>query len=384
MVFLYTFLLTGCDKQQQTISQPEVPEVTTITIWPQKVILTTKLPGRAAAFRIAEIRPQVSGLIQKRLFTEGSDITKGHVLYQIDPAPFQAALNAAKATLKRAEANLETIQLRANRFEELLPYDAISKQDYDDAVAALKQAQAEILSCEAQVETALIKMRYTKVSAPISGRIGTSYVTEGAIVIAYQLKPVATIQQIDPIYINVPQSTSDLLYLKQRLKNNSLKNSKTNQNRAKLILEDGTTYPLEGKLKFRDITVDPTTGSVILRIIFPNPKGILLPGMFVRVIIKEGINEQGILVPHQCISRDPKGNPFVLVVNAQNKVIKCSLTIDRSVGNKWLISSGLKPGSRVIVEGRQMLHPGTLIKAVPFKKNEISSVSSKNKTSGGH
>jgi len=362
-------LLAGCERQQAPPPSP-VPEVAVATVQPRKVMLSTELPGRTSPYRIAEIRPQVSGLILKRLFTEGSDVVAGQVLYQIDPAPFQAALDNAEAALAKAEANLPPIRLRVERYRELLTDKAVSQQDYDDAAAALKQALAEIEYWKAQVKTARINLGYTKITAPISGRIGRSSVTDGAIVTAYQPVALATIQQLDPIYVDVPRSTTELQRLKRRLEDGRLKNHGTNRNKCKLILEDGTAYPLEGMLQFRDVTVDPTTGSVILRIIFPNPKGVLLPGMFVRAIIKEGVNEQAILVPQQGVSRNPKGEPLALIVDADEKVGLRMLTLDRAIGDKWLVSSGLAPGDRVIVEGLQFVRPGMPVKVVPFSENE--------------
>jgi len=338
----------------------------------QKIMLTSELPGRTSAFRVAEIRPQVSGLIQKRLFTEGSDVKAGQVLYQIDPAPFQAALDNAKAALGRAEANLPAIRSRAERYKELLADKAVSQQDYDDAAAALTQVEADIQYWKATVEMARINMKYTRITAPISGRIGRSNVTEGAIVTAYQPMALATIQQLDPIYVDVPQSTVDLLRLKSRLKNGRLQQGE-DQNKVKLILEDRTAYPLEGTLQFSDVTVDPTTGSVILRVLFPNPEGILLPGMFVQTIINEGINEQAILVPQQGVSRDPKGNPYALLVDTEDKAAFRPLILDRAIGDKWLVTAGLAPGDKVIVEGLLMLRPGTPVKATPFQSDESTS-----------
>ena len=364
------FLLAGCDRQQQSPPPPPAPEVATVTVQPQKVMLATELPGRTAAYRIAEIRPQVSGLIQKRLFTEGSDVKTSQVLYQIDSAPFQAALDNAMAALKRSEANLPAIRLRVERFRDVLADHAVSQQDYDDAAAALKQAEADTQSWEATVKSARINLGYTRITAPISGRIGRSNVTEGAIVTAYQPMALTTIQQLDPIYVDVPQSTTELLRLKRRLEDGRLKYGGTNQNKVKLLLEDGSAYPLEGTLEFRDVTVDPTTGSVILRVVFPNPKGVLLPGMFVRAVVKEGVNEQAILIPQQGVSRDNKGNPLSLIVDAEEKVEQRMLTLDRAIGDKWLVSSGLAPGDRVIVEGLQMLRPGTVVKAVPFNETK--------------
>jgi len=364
---LVVLLLAGCDRGQQS-QPPPVPKVSTVTVQTQKIMLTTELPGRTSAFRVAEIRPQVSGLIQKRLFTEGSDVKAGQVLYQIDPAPFQAVFDNALAALARAEANLPAIRLRAERYGELLPDKAVSRQNYDDAAAALKQALAEIEYWKAQVKTARINLGYCRVVAPISGRIGRSSVTDGAIVTAYQPMALATIQQLDPIYVDVPRSTAELLRLKNRLEDGRLNHDGTNQNKVKLILEDGTAYPLEGTLQFSDVTVDPTTGSVILRVIFPNPEGVLLPGMFVRAVIREGVNEQAILVPQQGVSRDRKGNPFALIVSADGKVEQRQLTLDRAIGDKWLVSAGLAPGDRVIVEGMQRVRPGGAVKVVPFEE----------------
>ncbi|MDD5452583.1 MAG: efflux RND transporter periplasmic adaptor subunit [Desulfovibrionales bacterium] len=358
-------LLGGCDRRQQS-PPPPVPEVATVTIQPQKVVLTAELPGRTSAYLIAEIRPQVSGLIQKRLFREGSDVKAGQVLYQIDPAPFQAALDNARAALDRAEANMPSIRLRVDRYRDLLADKAVSQQDYDDASAALKQAEADIQYCKANVEMARINLGYTRVIAPISGRIGRSNVTDGALVTAHQPLALATIQQLDPIYVDVAQSTTELQRLRRCLEDGRLNQNGTNQSKVKLILEDGTAYPWEGALQFRDVTVDPTTGSVILRVVFRNPKGVLLPGMFVRAVVKEGVNERAILIPQQAVSRDPKGNPFALIVDGEGKVGQRMLTLDRAIGDQWLVSAGLAPNERVIVEGMQKTQPGAAVKAVPF------------------
>ena len=373
-------LLTGCDRQQHLPPRPV--EVSAVTVQTQKIMLTTELPGRTSAFRDAEIRPQVSGLILKRLFKEGSNVKAGQVLYQIDPAPFQAALDNAKAALGRAEANLKATRLRAERYKDLLAYKAVSQQAYDDAVAALTQVEADIQYWKAMVKTARINLGYTKITAPISGRISRSYVTEGAIVTAYQPTPLATIQQLDPIYVDVPRSTTELLRLKSRLKDGSFKQNGTDRNKVKLFLEDGSTYPLEGTLRFREVKVDPTTGSVILRIIFPNPQDVLLPGMFVRAVIREGVNKKAILVPQQGVSRDRKGNPFALIVSADGKVEQRQLTLDRAIGDKWLVSSGLVPGDRVIVEGLQWVRPGASVKVVLFKEDGAKPVAPEDKTNG--
>ena len=368
---LVGLLWTGCGHQQQS-QPPPLPEVAVMTVEPQQIVLTTELPGRTAAYRVAEIRPQVNGLIQKRLFTEGADVKAGEVLYQIDPAPFQAALDNAKAALGRSEANLPAIRARAERYKELVADKAVSQQEYDDAAAALRQVESDILSWEAMLKTARINLEYTKITAPISGRIGRSSVTEGAIVTAYQPMALATIQQLDPIYVDVQQSTTELLRLQRRLEEGRLNQNGGNQQQVKLIMEDGAPYPLEGTLQFRDVTVEPSTGSVTLRVVFPNPEGALLPGMFVRAVIKEGVNEQALLVPQQAVSRDPKGNPFVLIVGAEDQAQQRPLTLDRAIGDQWLVTEGLEPGDRVIVEGLQKVRPGAEVKAVPLSAKPVN------------
>ena len=342
-----------------------VADVSTITVTQQQVMLTYELPGRTSPYLISEIRPQVSGLIQKRLFTEGSDVKAGQELYQIDPAPFQAALDNAKAALGRAEAHLPSIQLRVNRYKEALADKAVSQQDYDDAQAALKQAEADVQFGKATVDSARINLGYTRVVSPISGRIGASVVTDGAIVTAYQPIPLATIQQLDPIYVDVPHSTTEWLRLQRRLEQGQINPGGTNANIVQLILDDGTPYPLDGTLQFRDVSVNPTTSTVTLRMVFPNPKGILLPGMYVRAIIKEGVNEKAIMVPQQAVSRDPKGNPMAMVVESGQVAVR-RLTLERAIGAQWLVISGLNPGDKLIVEGLQKARPGLPAKEVPF------------------
>ena len=359
--------LGGCDRRAASApaSPPPPAEVAVVTVGPQRVVLTTELPGRTSAYLVAEIRPQVNGLIQKRLFTEGSDVKAGDVLYQIDAAPFQAALNSAEAALGRSQASLPSIRSRVARYKDLLADKAVSQQDYDDAVSALNQAEADVQYWKAMAETTRINLGYTRVTAPISGRIGRSSVTDGALATAYQPVALATIQQLDPIYVDVPQSTTELLRLNRRLGDGRLSRDGADQNKAKLLLEDGTAYPLEGTLQFRDVTVDPTTGSFILRIVFPNPNGVLLPGMFVRAVVKEGVHDQALLIPQQAVSRDPKGNPVTLIVGADAKVQQRALTLDRAIGDQWLVSSGLASGDRVIVEGMQKVRPGAAVKVAP-------------------
>ncbi len=364
--------LCGCSKgpSSQQAGPPPTPEVAFVTVETQKIELTTELPGRTAPFRIAEIRPQISGLILRRMFTEGSDVDAGQMLYQTDPAPFEAALDNAKAALSRSEANLNASRLRAERYKDLLADKAVSQQNYDDAVATLTQVEADIQYWKAAVKAAQINLGYTGITSPISGRIGKSNVTDGAIITAYQPMALATIQQLNPIYVDVPQSTTDLLHLKRRLKDGRLKKNGTDQNKVNLILEDGTPYPIEGTLQFTDITVDPTTGSVILRVVFPNPENLILPGMFVQAVIREGENDQAILVPQQGVSRDPKGNPIAMIVDAEGKVGVRMLTLDRAIKDKWLVSAGLAPGDKVIVEGVQKVRPGAVVKAVPFVETQ--------------
>jgi len=366
-VFAGVLAASGCG-QQDTAGRaaPGPPEVSVVTVQPQRVLITTELVGRTSANRLAEIRPQVSGIILKRFFTEGSEVKAGQVLYQIDPAPYQAALDNAKAALGKSEANLSAIKLKAERIKELLVDKAVSQQDYDDASAALKQNEADIRYWKASVETAQINLKYTHVMAPISGRIGRSSVTEGALVTASQPLPLAMIHQLDPMYVDVPQSTTEMLRLQRRLADGRLKKNGTIRNKVAIFLEEGHRYAQDGELQFRDITVDQTTGSVILRVTVPNPKKILLPGMFVRAVVEEGVHDNAILVHQQSVSRDHKGNPLCMIVDGQNQVAIRMLTIERAIGNKWLVSAGLAPGDRVITEGLQKVKPGIPVKAVPF------------------
>ena len=359
--------LAGCGKKEQPKGPPMgPPEVGVIEVKPQSVALTTELPGRTSPYLIAEVRPQVNGIIQKRVFTEGSDVKAGQLLYQIDPATYQAAYASAKANEARAEANLVPARLREERFRDLVKINAVSKQDYDNAYATLKQAEAEVAAGKAAVESARINLAYTRVTAPISGRIGRSTVTEGALVTANQPAALSTIQQLGSVYVDVTQSSSDMLKLNQSLASGLLKRDNAGQAQVKLLLEDGSEYPLIGNLKFSDVTVDQSTGSITLRAVFPNPKQVLLPGMFVRAILHEGINEAAILVPQRGVTRDAAGNPTVMVVGAEDKAEPRVIKVARTVGESWLVSDGLKTGDRVILEGLQKARPGTPVKAVPF------------------
>ncbi len=377
-ITIMTLAMAGCgNKSGAGAQKPGTPqEVGIVVVAPQRVQMTTELSGRTCAFLIAEVRPQVGGIIQKRLFVEGGDVNAGDVLYQIDPASYQAAYSSAKAALSKAEANLSPAQLKAERFEELVKIQAVSRQDHENAVAALKQAEADVESAKAAVETARINLAYTRVVAPISGRIGRSSVTTGALVTANQATALSTIQQLDPMYVDVTQSSSEMLRLKAALASGQLKKGgATSQAKVKLLLENGAPYPQAGALKFSEVTVDQSTGSITLRTVFPNPNQLLLPGMFVRAVIQEGIAEKGILVPQQGVSRNPKGESVALVVDDAGVVQQRTLTLDRAIGDQWLVASGLSAGDRLIVEGMQKARPGSTVKAVPFSDNKTGPAS---------
>lgn len=356
--------LAGCSKPKPAAPPPGPPEVGIIVVKPEKASLTTELSGRTVPHLTAEVRPQVSGIIKKRLFTEGSDVKAGQVLYQIDPATYQAAFASARASEARVEASLVSVRLTEGRYRDLVKIKAVSQQDFDNASAALKQVEADLAFAKAAVETARINLAYTRVTAPISGRIGRSTVTEGALVTANQPAALATVQQLDSMYVDVTQSTAELLKLKQNLANGIMKKSASAQ--VKLLLEDGSKYPLAGTLKFSEVTVDQSTGSVTLRAVFPNPNQTLLPGMFVRAILEEGVDENAILIPQRGVTRNPKGDALVMVVGAEEKVEPRTIKVVRTVGESWLVSDGLKAGDRVILEGLQKARPGTPVKAVPF------------------
>ena len=364
-IFAASLLIAGCGKKQAPAGPPQgPPEVGVVTVQPQRVTLTTELSGRTSPQHIAEVRPQVSGIILKRLFAEGSDVKAGQVLYQIEPATYQAAYASAKAAEAKAEANLIPATLKEGRYKDLVKIKAVSQQDYDDAYAQLKQAEADVASTKAALETSRINLAFTRITAPISGRIGRSSVTNGALVTASQATALATIQQLDPMYVDVTQSTADMLRLKQSLANGILK--KSGSAPVKLLLEDGSSYPLTGTLKFSEVTVDQSTGSVILRAVFPNPKQELLPGMFVRALLVEGVNENAILIPQRGVTRTPAGDAVVMTVGAEEKVEPRPIKVVRTVGDSWLVSDGLKAGDRVILEGLQKARPGTPVKVVPF------------------
>jgi membrane fusion protein (multidrug efflux system) len=363
VLLLAVALLAGGQGEPQGPGARAVPEVSVVTLQPQKVTLSTELSGRTAAYRVAEIRPRVNGLVQERLFEEGSDVEAGQILYKIDPTPFRAELNNAEADLGRALAQMPSVGARAKRYEELLGSGSLSRQDYDDAAAALNELRAEIKALRAAVDLARINLGYTEITAPIPGRIGKSTVTVGAIVTAYQSTALATIQQMDPMYVDVTQSTMELLRIKKRMARGDLGRDDQDHNAVQLILENGEPYELEGELQFSDVTVDQTTGSVTLRAVFPNPDSVLLPGMFVTAVVREGVDGQALLAPQQGVLRDHQGNPYALVVDGENMARSKELVIDRAMGDKWLVSSGLAPGDRMIVDGVQRVRPGMEVKA---------------------
>ncbi|UUE58723.1 efflux RND transporter periplasmic adaptor subunit [Pectobacterium aroidearum] len=356
-------MLAGCDggNNQQGGAQQQMPEVGIVTLKTEALNVMTELPGRTSAYRIAEVRPQVGGIILKRNFVEGSDVKAGASLYQIDPATYQASYNSAKGSLAQAQAQAEIARLTVNRYKPLLGTNYVSKQDYDQAVATSRQADAAVQAAKAAVDTTQINLAYTKVSSPIEGRVGKSTVTEGALVATGQATALTTVQQLDPIYVDVTQSSNDFLQLKRELENGTLKQSAGKAN-VRLLLENGTEYAEAGTLEFSDVTVDETTGSITLRAIFPNPQHNLLPGMFVRARLDSGVNPTALLVPQQGVTRDPRGQATAMVVGEGDKVEPRTLTTSKAVGDKWLVTEGLKAGDRVIVTGLQKISPGAQVK----------------------
>ena len=369
---LMTFAVTGCNKKPagppMGMGGPQGPmPVGVITVAPTSVTLTQDLPARTAAFRIAEVRARVNGIVLKRLFTEGSDVKEGQVLYEIDPAPYQAELDSAQGALKRAEANADAAHVKEKRYSELAGSKVVSKQDYDDVAVASRASAAEVLSARAAVQKAEINLGYTKVTSPITGRAGVSQVTEGAYVQSSTATLFVTIQQLDKMYVDVSQSSNELLRLRRAMEKGDLNADQAGQAKVKLTLDDGTEYKQEGTLQFSDVTVNPTTSSVTIRAIFPNPDAVLLPGMFVRARITEGRKEDALLLPQSTVSRNPKGEATAYVVGAEDKVEVRVLKADRTVGSQWLITDGLKTGDRVIADNLQKIRPGMPVKPVPFE-----------------
>ncbi len=361
------FLLGGCGKAPPDSAGPGSPgqppaEVTVVTLAPQSVTLTTDLPGRTSPYRIADVRPQISGVILKRMFTEGGLVQAQQQLYQIDPAPYEAAEKSAEAALDHAEAEFASANAQGERYQALKNSNAISKADFDTAISNQGQAHADVESAQAALDTARINLVYTKVLSPISGRTGRS-ITEGALVTSDQTTSLVTVQQLDPIYVDIPQSTSLLLRFKREIAGGQIKAVGDNEAQVTLTLEDGSKYDKPGDLQFAEVTVDQGTGSVILRAVFPNPSNLLLPGMFVTAHLEEGVSENALLVPQQCVTNDSQGNHTVLLVTNDNKVESRTIQTDRAIKNQWLVTGGLQAGDRVIVSGLQKAMPGATVHA---------------------
>jgi membrane fusion protein (multidrug efflux system) len=357
--FALTLLLAACGgKPAPNAQQAGVSKVNVYVVKTEQVPFTVELPGRTTPYQIAEIRPQISGIVQQRNFREGSDVHMGELLYVIDPAIYKAGYDSAVASLAKAEANLTPARLKAERYRELLKINAVSKQDAEDAEASFKQAEADVAANRASVDSARINLAYTRITSPIAGRVGKSSVTPGALLNANQAALLTTVQQLDPIYVDIAQSSTELTRIKRALEAGQIKRIGADAAKVKLLAEDGAPYALEGKLEFSDITVDAGTGAVTLRAVFPNPKHELLPGMFVRAQLEQGVNDKGMLVPQQGITRNPKGEATALVLGEDGKVVARVLQVGEAVGDKWLVKSGLSVGDKVIVEGLQKVKPG--------------------------
>jgi membrane fusion protein (multidrug efflux system) len=363
LILSATLELTACGSKAQT-PQAGLPQVGIVTLQPEPVSITSELPGRTSAVRVAEVRARVDGIIVKREFTEGSDVRAGQRLYKIDPAAYQAAVDSAAAALAKTQANQTSSTLLAERYRALVAENAVSKQEYDNAVATQLQAQADVAAAKAALQTARINLDYTDVVAPIAGRVGKSMVTEGAYVQQSQATLLAPLQQLDTIYVDVAQSSADVLRLRREFASGQLQHADEDGAKVSLLLEDGSAYPDSGILQFSDISVDPGTGTIILRALFPNPRHALLPGMFVHARIEAGVNTQALLVPQQGVTYDLKGQATALVVGAGDKVELRQLQVNRSIDNRWLISAGLQAGDRVIVEGMQKVRPGVAVQVV--------------------
>ncbi|WGL17136.1 efflux RND transporter periplasmic adaptor subunit [Microbulbifer bruguierae] len=360
-LLLAAALLAACGEKQPQMGGQRTPQVTVVTLNSQPVTLTRQLPGRTSPYKVAEVRPQVDGLVKAQLFTEGGQVKAGQSLYQLDDARYQADYESAKASLERAEAARNVAKLNADRSQALVKSGAVSKQDNDTAIASLQQAKADVAAAKAALQRSKIQLEFARISAPISGRIGISSVTQGALVTANQASSLATVQQLDPIYVDLTQSVSELLSLRQALASGTMESA--DKLPVSVLLEDGSRYPHAGKLEFSEVSVDPSTGSVRLRVTVPNPDGLLLPGMYVRAEIGSGQREQAILVPQQGIARDPKGNTSAMVVGEGDAVEVRPVKVSQTVGSYWLVESGLNVGDRVIVEGLQKVRPGAVVSA---------------------
>lgn len=362
-VLAVSLVLAGCDKPPPPVPQKGPTPVGIVVVKAEKVFITTELPGRISPRQIAEVRPQVGGILERRLFKEGADVKAGETLYQIDPSIYRAACDSAEANLSRAEAGLLTLKLKADRFRELVRIDAVSKQEADDADAAYRQANADVAAARAALNTARINLGYTRITSPIPGRTGISSVTPGALLTANQAVALTTVQQLDPVYIDIIQPSAELMRMKHALESGLLKRAGPSAVKVRLLLDDNQPYALEGRLEFSDVTVDRGTGTVTLRALFPNPKYELLPGMFVRAILEQGVNEQGMLVPQQGVTHDARGNATALVLGRDGKVELRILDLGDAAGDKWVVKSGLNAGDQLIVDGLQKVRPGT--SAVP-------------------
>ncbi|EOI7400866.1 efflux RND transporter adaptor subunit AcrA [Yersinia enterocolitica] len=370
LVLSGSLVLIGCnDKDAAQAHAQQAPEVGIVTLKAAPLNITTELPGRTSAFRVAEVRPQVSGIILKRNYVEGSDVTAGTSLYQIDPATYQAANDSAKGDLAKAQAAAEIARLTVNRYKPLLGTNYISKQEYDQAVSNSMQANAAVVAAKAAVESARINLAYTQVTSPISGRTGKSSVTEGALVTSGQATALTTVQQLDPMYVDVTQSSDEFLRLKKELADGTLK-QENGKAKVRLLLENGSEYAETGTLEFSGVTVDETTGSITIRAIFPNPNEALLPGMFVRARLDEGVRPDALLVPQQGVTRNPRGEATAMVVGADDKVELRTLVANQAIGNKWLVTEGLKAGDRLIVSGLQKIRPGVQVKVQEVTETE--------------
>ncbi|MBK8507619.1 MAG: efflux RND transporter periplasmic adaptor subunit [Candidatus Competibacteraceae bacterium] len=362
-IVLTVSFVAGVEVRAQQAAQPKPPPpaVTVVTLKPETVTLTRELPGRTTPFLVAEVRPQVSGIVERLLFSEGKMVKAGQPLYQLDDATYRADLNSAKASLTRAQARIEAARLTAKRSAELVKINAVSRQEDEDATAALRQAEADVKVAQAAVDSAEVVFKRARITAPIQGRIGKSSVTQGALVTANQTAPLATIQQLDPIYVDLTQSSAEILQIRKEVAAGNL--ASTADVSAAILLEDGTEYPRRGRLAFSEVTVDPSTGSTAIRMIVPNPKDLLLPGMYVRAVVSTGQRHNALLAPQQGITRDPKGNASALVVNAEGKVEARKVKVSRAVGDKWLVEDGLAAGDRVIVEGVMKVKPDMPVQA---------------------
>lgn len=381
-VVMLVFALSACGQKGDGQYAMQAPQVTVVTLQAQSVELTRELPGRTSAYLVAEVRPQVSGIVKQRLFTEGAFVKAGQPLYELDDAPYRAAYNNAKAALQKAEASADAARITAKRDADLIKIDAVSQQDNDNAIAAQRQAEADVVAAQAAVDSVAVNLGYAHITSPITGRIGKSSVTQGALVTQNQTNAMATVQQLDPIYVDVNQSSSEWLQLRQEVESGRVQANGADA-QATIVLENGATYGHGGRLQFADVTVDPTTGEFLLRAIVPNPDHILMPGMYVRALINEGVMPKGLLAPQQGIARDPKGNATALIVDAQNKVQTRDVKVVRTIGDKWLVDEGLAAGDRLIVEGLQKVKPGAQVQPVEEAASATGSPGTASSSGGG-